>query len=75
MTRRCEAAPSVKDVAKFAGVSTATVSRVLNDLGNVSGDTKERVLVAIARLQYQPNLHAAELGRAHAGVPRRRGHR
>jgi LacI family transcriptional regulator len=63
---------NVRDVASSAGVSTATVSRVLNDVGNVSPDTKERVLVAIAQLHYSPNIHASELGRASAGVPRRR---
>lgn len=62
----------VRDVASSAGVSTAAVSRVLNDIGNVSADTKQRVLVAVAQLQYKPNIHAAELGRANAGIPRRR---
>ena len=63
---------NVKDVATVAGVSTATVSRVTNDLGNVSEVTRRRVLAAISRLGYRPNLFASELGRANAGIPRRR---
>ena len=64
---------TIKDVAKLAGVSTATVSRVLTDAGNVSGETRTKVLTAIARLQYCRNAHAAELGRANSGIRRRRG--
>lgn len=63
---------SAKDVAELAGVSTATVSRVLNDAGNVSAQTQRKVLGAISRLQYKPNFHASELGRGNAGIPKRR---
>lgn len=55
---------TIKDVADLASVSTATVSRVVNGTGNVSGETRTRVLTAILSLQYHPNAHAAELGRA-----------
>jgi len=55
---------TIKDVAKLAAVSIATVSRVVNGNGNVSRETRTRVLTAISRLQYYPNAHAAELGRA-----------
>jgi len=54
---------TLKDVAKLANVSTATVSRVLNGTCNVSSDARSDVFAAIAQLQYRPNVHAAELGR------------
>src|SRR5258708_31483522 len=50
-------------VAKKAGVSTATVSRVLNDLDVVKTSTRARVLKAAQDLNYHPNLHARSLAR------------
>jgi len=44
-----------KDVANRAGVSFITVSRVVNGLGNVKEDTRDRVLEAIQELKYHPN--------------------
>jgi transcriptional regulator with XRE-family HTH domain len=64
---------TAKDVARLAGVSTATVSRVTNGTGAVSAETRTRVLSAIAKLQYRPNSHAAELGRGKGTSPRKRG--
>lgn len=64
---------TVKDIAKLAGVSTETVSRVVNGSGTVSRKTRTKVLTAISRVQYRPNAHAAELGRENGGIPRRRG--
>lgn len=52
---------SLEDVAKRAGVSTATVSRVLNDLKVVKSSTRTRVLKAVQELNYHPNLHARTL--------------
>lgn len=46
----------IKDVAKAAGVSVATVSRVLNNAELVSAETKKRVLEAAKKLDYSPNL-------------------
>jgi hypothetical protein len=67
------AAPcTVKDVARLAGVSTATVSRVTNGACNVSSKTRTKVVSAISRLKYSPNAHASELGRANAGIRRNR---
>ena len=66
---------TVKDIAKLAGVSTATVSRVVNGSGTVSRKTRTKVLTAISRVQYRPNAHAAELGRENGGIPRRRSMR
>lgn len=54
-------AASIKDVAKEAGVSIATVSRVLNDIDVVNEETKEKVLVAIKKLGYRPNIVARSL--------------
>jgi hypothetical protein len=64
---------TVKDVARLAGVSTATVSRVTNGASNVSGNARTKVLAAISQLKYCPNANAAELGRANAGIRRNRG--
>jgi LacI family transcriptional regulator len=49
------------DVARHAGVSTATVSRVLNDLGGVSDALAERVRTSCAALDYHPNVTARVL--------------
>ncbi|MDD7837335.1 LacI family DNA-binding transcriptional regulator [Paenarthrobacter sp. AB444] len=49
------------DVAKMAGVSHQTVSRVLNNHPNVSNNTRERVEAAIARLGYRRNTAARSL--------------
>jgi DNA-binding LacI/PurR family transcriptional regulator len=52
---------TIDDVAKLAGVSIATVSRVLNDTGKVAAATKERVLAAVAELDYVPHAGARGL--------------
>ncbi|MGB8474222.1 MAG: LacI family DNA-binding transcriptional regulator, partial [Candidatus Acidiferrum sp.] len=54
---------NLEAVAKRAGVSTATVSRVLNNLNVVRGSTRTRVLKAAEELKYHPNLHARSLAR------------
>lgn len=54
---------TIQDVARLAGVSLSTVSAVLNGKNIVSKDTKTRVLEAVARLNYQPNLYASNLAR------------
>ena len=52
---------TIDDVAKLAGVSIKTVSRVVNGEPNVRDSTRARVNVAIARLNYRPNLAARNL--------------
>ena len=52
---------NLEDVAAKAGVSTATVSRVLNNLGVVRSTTRARVLRAAEELRYYPNMHARAL--------------
>ncbi|MCX4735974.1 LacI family DNA-binding transcriptional regulator [Streptomyces sp. NBC_01363] len=52
---------SIKDVAAQAGVSVATVSRVLNSHPSVSPDARTRVLAAVDALGYRPNAVARSL--------------
>ena len=52
---------SIKDVAKAAGVSTATVSRVLSNGLHVRPEVRERVMEAVDKLAYRPNLLARSL--------------
>ncbi|NLY90049.1 MAG: LacI family transcriptional regulator [Firmicutes bacterium] len=54
------------DVAKLAGVSPKTVSRVLNESHLVAEETRQRVLNAIEKLDYHPNAIAASLKRNRA---------
>ncbi|MGM1016864.1 MAG: LacI family DNA-binding transcriptional regulator [Actinomycetota bacterium] len=53
--------PSIRDVARLAGVSHQTVSRVLNEHPSIRPETKTRVLDAISVLDYRPNLAARAL--------------
>lgn len=53
--------PSIRDVARLAGVSHQTVSRVLNAHPSIRESTKQRVLDAMADLQYRPNRAARAL--------------
>jgi len=58
---------TLEDVARVAGVSTATVSRVLSKPDVVSSSTRERVSSAVRQLDYQPDASARALasGRTH----------
>ncbi|MDJ0953882.1 MAG: LacI family DNA-binding transcriptional regulator [Acidimicrobiia bacterium] len=58
---------TIVDVAKRAGVAVTTVSRVMNNKGQVSEETRQRVLDAISELAYRPSPAAR-------GLPRRRLH-
>ena len=62
---------TVKEIAKAAGVSTATVSRVANGAECVSRKMRVKVESAISELSYRPNALAAELARSNAGIPRK----
>ena len=53
--------PNIYEVAKRAGVSTATVSRVLSQPGVVAPDTRRRVMAAVERMGYTPNAAATNL--------------
>jgi DNA-binding LacI/PurR family transcriptional regulator len=54
-------APSIRDVARIAGVSYQTVSRALNNSENIRSTTKDRVLEVIEQLGYRPNQAARAL--------------
>lgn len=61
MDIRVGRSPAMTDVARLAGVSHQTVSRVLNDHPNVREQTRLRVRAAIAELGYRPNRAAQAL--------------
>ena len=52
---------TTKDIAKLAGVSQSTVSRVLNDYQNVKEETREKVLEVIRKYGYKPNQLARSM--------------
>lgn len=59
---------TIIDIAKRAGVSTATVSRVLNGTGKVRSGTKEKVEAAVREMNYQPNFMAKNLSNVTSDV-------
>ena len=52
---------SIIDVAKVAGVSKSTVSRLISGKGYVSADSQEKILKAMKELNYTPNYVARNL--------------
>lgn len=52
---------TIKDVAREANVAISTVSNVINQVDNVSEETKQRVLTAVDKLKYVPNHNARSL--------------
>jgi LacI family transcriptional regulator len=59
---------TIRDVARLAGVSVATVSRVINQKEIVNPETAEQVLRAIEQLQYEPNAVARGLAGKKMGI-------
>ncbi|WP_372663655.1 LacI family DNA-binding transcriptional regulator [Cohnella sp.] len=53
--------PTIYDVAKAAGVSTATVSKVINNTGRISEKTKEKINRIIEELNFRPNVIASAM--------------
>lgn len=60
--------PTISDVARLAGVSISTVSRVVNDTAPVSGEVGERVRTAIETLSYTPHAAARNLAVRHTNT-------
>ena len=52
---------TIKDVAREAGVAISTVSNVINNVDNVSPETKQKVQDAVEKLKYVPNFNARSL--------------
>lgn len=61
MTQRSSARATITDVAKLAGVSISTVSRVVNDTQVVDPELARRVQTAVSQLNYRPNAAASQL--------------
>ena len=61
-------AVTIHDVAKLAGVNSSTVSRVINGKATITPDTKERVYVAMRKLDYHPNSLARSLASGLSGA-------
>jgi len=59
---------TLKDVAERAGVSTATISRVLSSHPGISQETRQKVLVAVEELHYRPNALARGLARSSSNI-------
>ena len=52
---------TIKDIARLSGCGVATVSRVLNNHPDVSGETRQRVLAVVEENGFQPNNNAKRL--------------
>jgi LacI family transcriptional regulator len=61
---RLRGAPTIRDVAAYAGVAPMTVSRVINGENNVGREKRDAVQAAVAALKYSPNLAARSLAGA-----------
>ena len=60
--------PTIKDVARLAGVSFKTVSRVINNEPSVKGASRSKVWKAVKQLDYHPNLSARHLRGAPSSI-------
>jgi len=70
-TRRSGSPVTIHDVARHAGVSPMTVSRVINSESNVREETRAKVAASIKALRFSPNLAARNLasaGSIHIGI-------
>ncbi len=60
--------PTLRDVAALAGVSTATVSHVINQTRRTTRETRERVELAVRQLGFVPDAAGRELAMRKTGV-------
>ena len=60
---------TIQDVAAAAGVSKATVSKVLSDSYSISQETKDRVRAVIQELGYSPNRRAQSFATTIESIP------
>ena len=60
---------NIKHVATLAGVSASTVSRVLNGKSYVNETTRQKVLEAVQKTNYRPNVLAKSLKMGGCGAP------
>ncbi len=60
---------TIKDIAREAGVSKATVSRALNGSTKISLKTYEKILALIQKLQYEPSVEARKLAQRRWSAP------
>lgn len=68
MTLKRRSLPTLEDVASAAAVSTATVSRSLNEPDKVSEHTRNRVMDAVNKLRYSPNFGARAIAANRTGI-------
>ena len=68
LIRAAETAPTLEDVARLVGVSTATVSRCLNNSGVVRKETRARIEQAVLELGYTPHFGARALASNRTGT-------
>ena len=59
---------TIKDIAARAGVTATTVSRVINNRGYISEETRKKVTQAMQEMNYQPNELARSLAKAHSNT-------
>lgn len=59
---------TIYDIAKYCGVSTSTVSKVINNYSSIPNSTKEKVLKAMEELQYIPNSSATYLSKGKSNI-------
>lgn len=59
--KKLSSVPTIKDIARLSGVSTQTISRVINQKPDVSPETRERILEIIKQTGYQPSAVARSL--------------
>lgn len=64
----CPTKPGIKEVAAVAGVSPTTVSRVLNNRGYISQETRDRVHEAMRKVNYAPNDIARAMLKGHTNL-------